>query len=73
MRTRILLVTVTLNPILLGGRTMSHLLRLRSRLLRGAVVLFRMMRVISLTFTLSESTSDFTAADVTVTGGGKLT
>ena len=52
---------------------MSHLLRLRSRLLRGAVVLFRMMRVISLTFTLSESTSDFTAADVTVTGGGKLT
>ena len=32
-----------------------------------------MMRVISLTFTLSESTSDFTDADVTVTGGGKLT
>ena len=31
------------------------------------------MRVISLTFTLSESTSDFTDADVTVTGGGKLT
>ena len=73
MRTRILLVTVMLNPILLGGLTMSHLLRLRSRLLRGAVVLFRMMRVISLTFTLSESTSDFTAADVTVTGGGTLT
>ncbi|CAL6420385.1 unnamed protein product [Bathycoccus prasinos] len=28
---------------------------------------------LSLTFTLSESTSDFTDADVTVTGGGKLT
>ena len=41
---KLVTVMVTLNPILLGGLTMSHLLRLRSRLLRGAVVLFRMMR-----------------------------